>query len=306
MFDRLVHADWGVAADKRWAASAERHGEGWCIAAPRAVGPTEAFVDDAFADPARRVLLGFDFPIGVPRAYGVKTGLLDFVAFLSRLGDSDWRDVFEVADAPAEISVRRPFYPAKPRKGVSRADLVAGLGVGAFDDLLRACDRRTADGRAACAVFWTLGGNQVGKGALAGWRDVIRPALARGAALWPFDGDLATLAQAPGVVIAETYPADAYRMVGAAFGSRESKRRQADRRAKASAILAWAERHGVLFAEDAHRPLTDGFGATASGEDRFDALLGLLKMIEVADGRRAERLARHDTTDAWEGWILGR
>jgi len=124
--------------------------------------------------------------------------------------------------------------------------------------------------------------------------------------LWPFAGDLATLAQAPCVVMAETYPADAYRLVGAAFGPRESKRRQADRRPKAAAILGWADRHGVVFAEDAEHALRNGFGATASGEDPFDALLGLLAMIEVADGRHAERGALHDETDAWEGWILGR
>jgi hypothetical protein len=38
----------------------------------------------------------------------------------------------------------------------------------------------------------------------------------------------------------------------------------------------------------------------------FDALMGLLKMIEVVERRRPERTENDDGTIAWEGWILGR
>jgi hypothetical protein len=76
---------------------------------------------------------------------------------------------------------------------------------------------------------------------------VVRPALLRGGALWPFDGELAELADSAGLVLAETYPAEAYRMVGAGFVAGESKLRQVDRRAKADAVPGWASRHGADF-----------------------------------------------------------
>jgi hypothetical protein len=100
----------------------------------------------------------------------------------------------------------------------------------------------------------------------------------RGAALWPFNGDLAELARGAGIVIAETYPAEAYRMVGAGFGPGQSKRRQADRRGKAGSILSWAGRNGVAVSASA---------------------------VAGVEGRRPEQTERDDATAAWEGWILG-
>jgi hypothetical protein len=307
MFDLLVHADWSVSADKRWSASAARRDGEWVVDVPEPVGPSAIFLDKAFnAATTQRVLLGFDFPIGVPLAYGVQTGFRDFREMLPLLGADAWSTFFDVARSPTEIAITRPCYPFSSAKGVSRAELVAGLGVRSFDDLLRICERRTEHRKAACSLFWTLGGNQVGKGALTGWTEVIRPAVLRGAALWPFDGSLAELAHAPGVVLAETYPAEAYRMVGAGFLPGQSKRRQADRCCKAKPILAWADHHDVGFTAQTIAELKDGFGPGSNGEDRFDALLGLLKMIEVAEDRQLEKTERHEAVIAWEGWILGR
>jgi hypothetical protein len=65
-------------------------------------------------------------------------------------------------------------------------------------------------------------------------------------------------------------------------------------------------RHGVAFSACATAGRADGFGSSASGEDKFDAVLGLLKMVKVAYCRRPERNEKHDTTATWEGWILGR
>jgi len=239
-------------------------------------------------------------------AYGAQTGFVSFREMLPALEAGIWSRFSDVARLPAEIALTRPFYPMASTKGVTRAELAAGLGVADFRDLLRICERRTQHRNDACSVFWTLGGNQVGKGALTGWREVVRPALLRGAVLWPFDGALEELTRTPGVVLAETYPAEAYRMVGAGFLPVESKRRQADRRSKAASILAWADRHGVVFSDTTTADLEDGFGPRPNGEDRFDALLGLLKMIEVADGRQKERTEEHDVSNVWEGWILGR
>jgi hypothetical protein len=310
MFDQLIHADWSVTPGKRWVAVAERRTARWTVSGPELVGPAGALLERAFAAAAegQRLLVGFDFPIGVPAAYGALTKLESFRHLLHKLGGGEWSQFFEVAKSPSDIRISRPFYPLVSKKGVSRAELVAGLGVRSFDDLLRVCERRTEYRRAACSLFWTLGGNQVGKGALTGWQEIIRPALQRGAALWPFDGTLPDLANAPGVVLAETYPAEAYRMVNAGFRHGESKRRQADRRSKGAAVLAWAERHGIVFSADASAALNSGFGSQSNGEDQFDAAMGPLKMIEVTDGRRVERERTKQPAETanWEGWILGR
>jgi len=305
MFDLMVHADWSVDPRKRWAARARRNGTEWAVDTPFQIVSTASFLDDAFVE-ARTgsCLLGFDFPIGMPAPYGALTGFGGFRDALPSLGEGEWERFFDVAEAPADISVQRPFYPRVARKGVSPKEIVAAIGVAGVNDLFRMSERKTAYRNAACALFWTLGGNQVGKAALSGWRDIVRPAILRGAALWPFDGTLAELSKAQGLVIAETYPAEAYWMVDAAFLPGQSKRRCGDRQDKADAILAWASRNGVSLSEAARLAVRDGFGDDRTGEDRFDAFLGLLKMIEVASGRRPEATAATDRH--WEGWILGR
>jgi len=61
-------------------------------------------------------------------------------------------------------------------------------------------------------VFWTLGGKQVGRAAIIGWRDLLVPALQDPSIdlrLWPFDGDLVDLIAPGAMVVAETYPAEA-------------------------------------------------------------------------------------------------
>ncbi|MBY0611563.1 MAG: DUF429 domain-containing protein [Beijerinckiaceae bacterium] len=307
LFDRLIHSDWSVDAGKRFMACAARRSGVWRVEAPRPVGPLPAFLDMAFEMGGKeRVLLGFDFPIGVPHAYGVRTGLAGFPSLLARIGEAPWHAFAAVAETADQISLHRPFYPMRSSGGVRRGTLVEALAMASFDDLHRVCERATARRGAASAVFWTLGGNQVGKAALTGWLEVIRPALARGARLWPYEGGIEALARDPGVVLAETYPAEAYAMVGAGFLRQESKRRSDDRRAKAAPILAWAERTGVELSTQTIEALESGFGPKPSGEDAFDALLGLLKMIEVAGGRRAAASEHHPESASWEGWILGR
>src|SRR4029079_19473112 len=100
------------------------------------------------------------------------TGVTSSLETLPGLGRGEWRRFFEPAVLPGEIALGRPFYPARPG-GTSQAHLVEGLGVASMDDLLRRCDRRTATRRAACSIFWTLGANQVGRAAIAGWREVL-------------------------------------------------------------------------------------------------------------------------------------
>jgi hypothetical protein len=189
---------------------------------------------------------------------------------------------------------------------VKRDDLLNGLGIANFDALRRQCDRPTSTRRRpACPIFWTLGGSQVGKAAIAGWREIIMPARRRGARLWPFDGALAELVADRVPVLAETYPADAYSQVGLEMRATMSKLRQGDRRAAMAGLCDWARQHGVTFSPELCRKVADGFGAHRDGDDAFDALIGLLGMIEVVDGRRAERPVCRGAGAELEGWILG-
>lgn len=301
----LVHADWSVSPAKRWAAWATPVGRSWRVDALAPVGDLAAFRRRILeVSGLMPVLAGFDFPIGVPKAFGEKTGANGFPDLLRSLDGARWARFSSVAQEPGEIAIERPFYPATARSGVRRASLVAAHGVEAFDDLLRVCERPTPTRRAACPLFWTLGGAQVGRAALSGWEGVVRPLIGEGAKLWPYDGDLQRLADRPGVILAETYPAEAYAHVDVAFGPRRSKRRREDRLVQFRPILDWAAERGVAFADPVRAALEDGFGARADGEDRFDAFMGLLGMIEVASGRRDEGRPPADVA-GWEGWILG-
>jgi hypothetical protein len=251
------------------------------------------------------VLAGFDFPIGVPTAYGRLTGLANFSAALEVFGQGEWAEFFAVAETPQQISPTRPFYPRRSIAGSKQVHLLHGLGIECINVLRRQCERATPTRRAASSLFWTLGANQVGKAAISGWQEVITPARRRGAHLWPFDGSLADLAMKGDLVLAETYPAEAYAHVGVAFRASMSKRRQDDRRTAMVDLVDRARQQGIAFSDELITQVEDGFGARRDGEDAFDALIGALGMIEVLDGRRMECPTDRSGAEVWEGWILG-
>ncbi len=285
----VAHADWSMHADKRWLvrASLQRSGR-YRMLPPEPVGALEDLFPRLGSE---KVLLGVDFPIGLPRAYAKRAGIDDFVAFLTQICVGEWRDFATVARAPTEICITRPFYPhhAGRRGTVSRRQLLEGLGLADPDALHRRCDRATTERPAASPLFWTLGPNQVGKAALSGWRDLLAPALRSGLdlALWPFQGPLSELLAAHRYVVAETYPAEIYRHLALPLirPGGGGKRRQASRRSCAPALLAFAQ--GVIELDfRLEAPIRDGFGAAADGEDRFDATVGLLGLLNVVLGRR--------------------
>ena len=297
----IIHADWSMAPRKRWAARADLRGDRrYVVEAPDLVTPTKIL--SATSDPS--LLLGFDFPIGVPAAYAALAGVGSFTDLLPRLGHGEWSSFFDVAHTRSEIGLRRPFYPNAPGSK-KREHLVEALGLRSDDDLYRAC--HVADGRRACPMFWTLGGNQVGKGAVTGWRDVLQPACATGRVdLWPFDGAFEELLGRDRTVIVETYPGDVYRYVGALVEGRLSKRVQASRTAAAKGVLAWAEKANVDLSRTLVEQLCDGFGCAGDGEDRFDAVVGLLGMLAVVREHRAVGIPSTRDVHRVEGWILGR
>lgn len=301
MFDLIVHADWSVNTPKRWAAVARKEGRSWHLSDAEPAWMTDRLLHAASQ---QRVLAGFDFPIGVPSHWAKIAGVESFQSLLNLLGSGEWMRFFDVAESAADISTHRPFYPRVPSANAKQVHLLQAMGANNIEQLRRRCERATANRRAACSLFWTLGGNQVGKAALSGWREVIVPAVRRGAHLWPFDGDIGKNG-AKGLTIAETYPAEAYKHVGVTFRPGMSKRRQSDRATFSNAIETWATLQQVSLSQELTASLRNGFGESADGEDRFDALLGLCGMIEVVDGRRLHGAPADAEVRGFEGWIFG-
>lgn len=282
-----------------------RTNDGWVLEASQPVDDAAAMLPDVRARASGQpALFGIDAPIGVPAAWAARVGVRDFKALLPKLGRGRWRDFFDVADAKTDISPTRPFFPNRPG-GAKRDDLVLGLGLEAFSDLMRRCDVAGA-GRPANPLFWTLGGAQVGKAALSFWREALQAACADAATdIWPFDGAIRGLAREGGLTVAETYPAE----VGAWFDleigkAGRSKRRQADRARAAHGVFAAGARMAVGFTPEAEVEITGGFAL--SGEDGFDAMVGALGLIAVADGHRPADPPSDYESLRVEGWILGR
>ncbi len=275
---------------------------GWHASGPRIVPEPAAFLDELFAAAAAGpVLAAFDFPIGLPGGYGARTGHEDFPALLDALGRGEAPEFFEVAASPGEIGPLRPFYPHRPG-GTRLRHLLDGHGVADVAALTRACERGGAGSKAAGCMFWTLGANQVGKAALHGWRHVIVPARARGARLWPFDGDLGDLADG-GLVLAESYPGDAYGQLGLRI---RGKRDRAARAGLAQQLLGWAAERNVALDPALRAAIRDGFPPGAGSDDGFDAALGLLAALAVVRGERAAGPPADALMRGWEGWILGK
>lgn len=297
-----AHADWSMAPGKRWAAVAERDGGGWRMTAPRLVGEVDAFARSLCAEGVPAAL-GLDLPLGVPRHYAAQRDEAGFVTFLrGRAGDTRF---FTVNETLATIGLDAPFYPQRGVKGMTRASHAAALGLPGADGLHRWCDHATATRPAGAPPFWTLGANQSGKAAITAWRDWLAPALAEDAPLdiWPFAGALHGLLRAGRLAVAEVYPAEALRQLGLKLAG--SKRDRAARLTLAEPLRAVMARRRVTPSAGMLDLLRDGFGADAAGEDRLDCTLGLLALIAVLDGARADVVPEDDMVRRWEGWVLG-
>lgn len=300
----VYHCDWGTHANKRWQAVATLQADDNFTAEGLApVCGLAQLIPSIRREVGRRgcALVGFDFPIGIPRSYASLAEIEWFKSFLLLLGSARWSDFFICATRRCEISVHRPFYPFRPGRA-KQSHLLEAFGLQHMNDLRRDCEKKHSGRRAACPLFWTLGANQVGKGAIVGWRDVLVPALASGTdvLLWPFDGHLGDLLQSGNIVIAETYPAEYYRRF---FPEPlKSKGKQESRRGVSGALLNWASRTQVTVETALRREIENGF---ASGDDAFDAVVGLFGMLEVVIGRQPPGEPTNHITRNLEGWILG-
>ena len=307
--DLVAHADWGTAPAKRAVASAHLQDGCFRARAPSIFGNSGRLLDDMGLHGRRgRTLLGFDFPIGLPRTYAEQAGVDRYVSWLRSLPDDT--TLFDVAADIADVSAARPFFPQNitvKSPGI-KAKFRDALGLSA-EDVLRRCDRKHCTRNAASEMFWCLGASGVGKATLAGWRDTLRPALRdpnRRFSVWPFDGQLADLLAASDAVLVETYPADGYVQLGLSIGHPgASKTRQEDRRADARRLLEWCAEHAVLPDEPLTEQILDGFGPSPSGEDPFDAVVGLFGMIDTLHRAVEPELPDDPAIRSVEGWMFG-
>jgi hypothetical protein len=307
----VSHADWSINPAKRWVAVAVlQPGGRWLICELSNVpDPSRLFFHlKSLQLLPGCILSGFDFPIGLPYQYALKTGITSFLAAVPLLGKNGWRKFYFPAESPSEINLRRPFFPSKPG-GSRHSHLANGLGL-SFVELYRLCETRQINRRAACPLFWTMGGQQVGKAAISGWRDLLTPALSDPVIdlkIWPFSGLLAELCQPGASVAVETYPTEFYTHLGLSFASqsRRSKRRYLDRQAYADHLISWATGHNIDLDVSIRHLLLKGFDDAPTGEDRFDAFVGLYGMINIIQGNHpaGEPLLPH--ISKVEGWIFG-
>lgn len=290
-------------------AVAERNGGRIVCGAPEAVGAPSTLIERLRSRMSgATILLGFDFPIGVPTEFAKRAGIDGFREFLTELASGDLPNFFTPAESPSEISLKRPFYPQRPGNA-RQAHLVSGLGVPDYQALFRLCDRR--DGRRnGCALFWTLGGNQVGRAASHGWQHVLCPLSMNTnlkCAFWPFDGELQQLIASSDVVISETYPAEFYHHLQLGLASRGSKLDVDARRLETGRLRETAASLGVHLADAAVAAVSAGFGVADNADDDFDAFVGLLGMLRVVLGHQPPGPPARIDRELLrvEGWILG-
>jgi hypothetical protein len=311
----LVHCDWSVNPAKRWMTWALKVKDGrWQVHAPTLVGDPKTLLTriKVVTGQDNCALVGFDFPIGLPIEYAQTVGVNNFLETLPRFGKGEWSHFFDVAETPQQIQPHRPFYPARPG-GASTTHLVSALQVRDLNALRRRCEHATSSRRPASPLFWTLGAQQVGKAAISGWRSVLIPALADPAlrlSIWPFSGAWETISVPGSLVIAETYPGEIYTHLELFPGTRNkplrTEKRNTDSRAqKTKPLLEWAIQRDVLIVSELESQIASGFGPLSSGEDAFDAVIGLFGLLNVAIGDRASGEPDLNEIRRIEGWIFG-
>lgn len=291
-------------------ASASLHDDGYLIDVPQLVGDLETFLvrirSSVKSDDC--VLLGCDFPIGLPKPYAHKVGIADFVLALPEFGHGIWAAFYQVAKSMPEISLHRPFYPQRPG-GSRRHHLLDKLGFQSIEDLLRECEKSPPLPRRAAPLFWTLGAQQVGKAALNGWREVIVPGLldpSLEVVLWPFSGPLEKNSTSGRIVIAETYPTVFYHQLRLIRGfERLSKRSQSARQKMASRLAEYIADQDISMSPQLQAALANGFGPGVAGEDPIDAVIGLSGMLTHLIGEQPHFEPDDESILKIEGWIFG-
>jgi hypothetical protein len=127
-FVRLVHSDWSTAPTKRWAVEANKDQGTWIVNEPRLVGTVRDFLKSLLGGPSP-TLAGFDFPIGIPVAFGKQIEFDSFVDAIDVLGTGKWSSFYDVCQKAEDIALHRPFYPNAANASPRQSYLFEALGV---------------------------------------------------------------------------------------------------------------------------------------------------------------------------------
>lgn len=313
MFPQLiVHADWSIHSHKRWMVCAFLDTNGsYIIETPKPVGEPSTFLYriKQRVNSKAAILIGFDFPIGIPLTYARNAGIKGFLSLLPQLGNDEWKDFYRVAETPEQIHIHRPFYPNKPG-GKRIRELLDGLKLSQIGDLRRQCEYIIPSRKTASPLFWTLGAQQVGKAAINGWKEVIVPGLKDeylDIAIWPFSDNLLDLLNTDRMIIVESYPSEyLIQIVPRLSGKRFSKRSHLHRMNISSFLLEWADKANVKLEPPLVELIKLGFKNQINGEDMFDAFIGLCGMINVVTQWNPCFEPKDLTVREIEGWIFGK
>ncbi len=303
--EHIWHADWSISAKSRWVAKARRNTSGWLIYAIEPVGLLNQFRQSLSQYGRDHALwLGLDMPVGFVDHWYDGANIQDFKSLLDIIFTGKWDSFSDVCTNPDEITHHRPFYPktARVKGSVKRGHLVDALGVSSFDKLYRLCEGATYHRPAACPSFWTLGANQVGKAMLHGLEHLIIPGYRDGFNIWPFTGDISTCCQQNGVTLIETYPGEIYGWLGI---DEVTKSNHKSRTLAIAALIDYAVGNGIEINTAVVADIKSGFGPDEGKDDAFDALVGALGLIRIADGKHPEYLPDRPIIRKREGWIIG-
>lgn len=121
--------------------------------------------------------------------------------------------------------------------------------------------------------------------------------------VWPFQESFADVMDQGAVVIAETYPGEVYRWLGFQLAGRKSD--IANLVAAAPKLLGWLRTRGVRASPALVAEIEAGFAGRAS-DDRFDAVVGAMGLLDVALGVRADGAPMDDpVSSAGRGGFSG-
>jgi hypothetical protein len=226
------------------------------------------------------VLVGVGVPLGVPASLAGALGPAAGANFLELLRNAgSIPGFFDTCPEPARWSPRQPFFSVR-EGGLRRwTRQMEAFGVSAY---------RAIDLAGAAQSPLVVSGTPETPGAAA--RDVWRTLLADieefGGRVWPFDGSMAALASAPGVVLGEIDPRAASAL--ATYHERG--------RATAIGLLQqedWVREHGIVLG---------GLEAARRSRDAFDALFSVATLLRgVLEGAPLDSGPTHPM----EGGILG-
>ncbi len=103
-------------ASAGWVSASVQPNGRYRLHSPQPVGPLDQFLMHLKSESGLGacLLVGFDFPIGLPLAYARRAGIPDFLSALSDFGFDEWGEFYSVAETADEIRIERPFYPHRP------------------------------------------------------------------------------------------------------------------------------------------------------------------------------------------------